>query len=231
MRKLLPVLILFAMLVSSVSPAIAVDASSRVAPEYTSTWTIYPVGPDRPQDQDPPAPNPDGTAAGIFLPLLAGGGQDERIVVPEEPTPAPQPPVSPEAPITPLPTQGKGHRVTPVERAAAAANNKARGMLPGVAGLQNKPGEVSANMNTNPGAIPHYFGPFANYANSPMPKGSIASIAVDWGGADYTAPVVTIADVYGTGSGATAVATVVDGVITVAIDVTNRALTTRRPSW
>jgi hypothetical protein len=67
---------------------------------------------------------------------------------------------------------------------------------------------------------PHQFGPYSNYVNSPMPKGSIGSITVDAGGAYYFNPTITIDDVYRTGSGATASATVVQGVIT-KITVTN----------
>jgi FtsP/CotA-like multicopper oxidase with cupredoxin domain len=76
------------------------------------------------------------------------------------------------------------------------------------------------NLPASARPTPKYFGPDANYANSPMPKGFIASITVDAGGTGYTgAPVVTIADAYGTGSGATATATVVGGVITaIAVD-------------
>jgi FtsP/CotA-like multicopper oxidase with cupredoxin domain/uncharacterized protein YutD len=48
----------------------------------------------------------------------------------------------------------------------------------------------------NPGGVPHYFGPYANWANSPMPKGAITSIAVTDGGSGYTAPVVTVTDAY-----------------------------------
>ena len=66
----------------------------------------------------------------------------------------------------------------------------------------------------DPGGVPHYFGPYANWANSPMPRGPVASITVDSGGAGYTAPNVTIVDVYETGTGATANATVAGGVIT-----------------
>ncbi|MDM7912816.1 MAG: hypothetical protein QUS09_06935, partial [Methanotrichaceae archaeon] len=65
-----------------------------------------------------------------------------------------------------------------------------------------------------PGATPHYFGPYPNYANSPMPKGAITSITLTSGGSGYTAPSVIISDAYGTGMGATATATVTDGVIT-----------------
>ncbi len=59
----------------------------------------------------------------------------------------------------------------------------------------------------DPGGIPHYFGPYPNWANSPMPMGSIANITVDDPGRFYLAgapPNVTIADAYFTGSGATA---------------------------
>ncbi len=93
----------------------------------------------------------------------------------------------------------------------AADRSKEQGILPGVAGLDlsnRSPYEL------DPGGIPHYYGPFANYANSPMPKGSIESITVDAPGTGYTAPVVNVLDVYGTGHGATATATVVAGKIT-----------------
>jgi parallel beta-helix repeat protein len=66
----------------------------------------------------------------------------------------------------------------------------------------------------DPGGLPHYFGPYANYANSPVPKGTISGVTVDNGGSGYTAPVVNITDVWGTGSGATATASVTNGIIT-----------------
>lgn len=65
-----------------------------------------------------------------------------------------------------------------------------------------------------PGGVPHYFGPYGNWAFSPLPKGSIGSITVDSGGTGYTDPTVEILDAYGTGSGATATATVTSGAIT-----------------
>jgi hypothetical protein len=37
-----------------------------------------------------------------------------------------------------------------------------------------------------PGTLPHYFGPYANYANSPVPTGSITSVTVDKKGSGYT---------------------------------------------
>jgi hypothetical protein len=61
----------------------------------------------------------------------------------------------------------------------------------------------------DPGGIPHYFGPYGNWAYSPLPRGSVASITLEEGGSGYSGtPTVTISDVYGTGSGATATATV-----------------------
>ncbi|MBE0518974.1 MAG: right-handed parallel beta-helix repeat-containing protein [Thermoplasmata archaeon] len=66
----------------------------------------------------------------------------------------------------------------------------------------------------DPGGLPHYFGPYPNYANSPLPTGPVATITVDSGGTGYSAPVIELSDVYGTGSGAMATATVTAGVIT-----------------
>jgi FtsP/CotA-like multicopper oxidase with cupredoxin domain len=64
---------------------------------------------------------------------------------------------------------------------------------------------------TAPLAQPDYFG-VANYANSPLPAGAIAGIAVSAGGSGYTSPQVFITDPGGTN--ATATATVSGGVIT-----------------
>ncbi|MBI5057189.1 MAG: response regulator [Nitrospirae bacterium] len=66
----------------------------------------------------------------------------------------------------------------------------------------------------DPGGVPHYFGPYGNWAYSPLPTGAVSVVTVEAGGSGYTDPVVTIDDVYGTGTGATATATVVGGVIT-----------------
>jgi parallel beta-helix repeat protein len=74
--------------------------------------------------------------------------------------------------------------------------------------------KIEAYGTMDPGGIPHYFGPYPNYANSPVPAGSVSTITVDAGGSGYIAPVVDIIDVWGTGSGASASATVVSGVIT-----------------
>ncbi|MBI5304754.1 MAG: multicopper oxidase domain-containing protein [Chloroflexi bacterium] len=121
--------------------------------------------------------------------------------------------------------------VTQADREAAAKRAAAKGLKPGVSGktTTSKPtnGKAPANAPAavpppvlEPGGVPHYFGPYANYANSPLPMGTITGLTLDSGGTGYTAPVVTIADVYGTGTGATASATVVGGVIT-ALTLTN----------
>ena len=75
-------------------------------------------------------------------------------------------------------------------------------------------GKTMAVAALDPGGIPHYFGPYPNYANSPLPTGAITSITLTSGGTNYSAPVVTIEDTYGTGTGATATATALVGVIT-----------------
>ena len=97
-------------------------------------------------------------------------------------------------------------KVTPTERKAAAARAAALGLQPGVA--------ATGVAIADPGGVPHYFGPYGNWAYSPLPRGPVAVITLTSGGTGYTAPLVTIDDVYGTGSGATASATVVGGVIT-----------------
>ncbi len=45
-----------------------------------------------------------------------------------------------------------------------------------------------------PGGTPNYFGPEPNYANSPLPAGTITSFTITSPGSGYTAPVVTITD-------------------------------------
>ena len=59
----------------------------------------------------------------------------------------------------------------------------------------------------DPGGVPHYFGPYANWAFSPLPKGPVATVTLVDGGTGYSATTTAqIADAYGTGSGAGAVA-------------------------
>ncbi|MHB8841163.1 MAG: hypothetical protein ACYC56_05150 [Candidatus Aquicultor sp.] len=66
----------------------------------------------------------------------------------------------------------------------------------------------------DPGGTPHYFGPYPNYAYSPLPTGAVTTVTVENGGSGYVNPTVTIMDVYNTGTGAIATATVEGGVIT-----------------
>ncbi|WP_440950678.1 hypothetical protein [Methanosphaerula subterraneus] len=66
---------------------------------------------------------------------------------------------------------------------------------------------INAASTPAPSDPPHYYGPYPNYANSPMPTGSVATVTITSGGSGYFAPVVEIVDLYNTGSGATATAT------------------------
>lgn len=103
--------------------------------------------------------------------------------------------------------QRAGKPVPQAEKEAAAERFKAL-----YNSVKTRKGTRSA---MDPGGIPHYFGPYPNYANSPMPKGPVASITLNAGGTGYSAtPTVTITDVYETGTGATASVTVVAGTVT-----------------
>jgi PKD repeat protein/FtsP/CotA-like multicopper oxidase with cupredoxin domain len=124
-----------------------------------------------------------------------------------------------------------GKRVSQAEKEAAAADyKKTREAFLLQASQGNQvPGRVSnAAPTLDPGGVPHYFGPYANWANSPMPMGSIINITVDNGGTGYAAPVVSIEDVYFTGSGATATAAVAGGIIT-NITITNPGINYTAP--
>ncbi|MDD5306799.1 MAG: multicopper oxidase domain-containing protein [Deltaproteobacteria bacterium] len=117
-------------------------------------------------------------------------------------------------------TDSGDSRVTGADRASAAARAAALGLKPGVSGRAANGPAAMPPPALDPGGIPHYFGPYANYAYSPLPKGPITGIALDVGGSGYAAPTVTISDVYGTGTGATATATLTGDVIT-AVNLTN----------
>ena len=110
-------------------------------------------------------------------------------------------------------TSGRGFyhgKVTPAEREAAAERYKAAVDEARTAGV-----DTSATLVPDPNTgylIPDYFGD-ANWAYSPLPSGGVAVTLVS-GGTGYTAPVVTITDAYGMGTGADATATVAGGVIT-----------------
>ncbi len=62
----------------------------------------------------------------------------------------------------------------------------------------------------DPGGVPHYFGPFGNWAFSPLPKGPVATVTLVDGGTGYNNPLVSISDAYGTGSGAGGITATVD---------------------
>jgi FtsP/CotA-like multicopper oxidase with cupredoxin domain len=99
-------------------------------------------------------------------------------------------------------------KITAADKNAAAGRAAALGMLPGVAGLPVAPAPgVPLPGMEGPGGVPHYFGPYGNWAFSPLPRGGVGAITVDVGGTGYTAPAVAIRDAYGTGDG-TATATI-----------------------
>ncbi len=104
-------------------------------------------------------------------------------------------------------------RVTNAERKAAAARAAALGLMPG--------GTAQGRAVARATGVPDYFGTIPNYANSPPPAGPIGLIRVTNGGSGYGASVtVQISDiVWGSGTGAKAKATVVNGRVT-AITVT-----------
>jgi FtsP/CotA-like multicopper oxidase with cupredoxin domain len=104
-----------------------------------------------------------------------------------------------------------------VQAAAQAARD--RGLKPGVAGLAGTAlgAPVAAGaMPTyaDPGGIPHYFGPYGNWAFSPLPIGTITGFVLTDGGKKYSAtPVVTINDAYDATKSDTATAVVQGGQI------------------
>ena len=63
----------------------------------------------------------------------------------------------------------------------------------------------------DPGGVPHFFGPYPNYANSPLPAGGVGPMTVVAPGTGYTSPTVVITDLYGVGTGAVAQAVVNPG--------------------
>ena len=104
-------------------------------------------------------------------------------------------------------------KVTPAEREAAAERFKATKAAAEQAPLAGVATTAALVPDPNTGyLIPDYFGD-ANWAYSPLPSGGV-SVALGNGGTGYSAPVVTITDAYGLGTGATATAAVAGGVIT-----------------
>ena len=107
-------------------------------------------------------------------------------------------------------------KVTPSDKKAAAKAARAAGLKPGVAGLAPLAAALPLPGTEGPGGIPHYFGPYGNWAFSPLPTGTLNTVVtVDAGGTGYSAPVVTVTDAYdATLPPVTATAAVVGGVIT-----------------
>ena len=102
-----------------------------------------------------------------------------------------------------------------IQEAAKAA--KARGLKPGVAGLAGTAlgAPVAAGampLYADPGGIPHYFGPYGNWAFSPLPIGTITGFVVTDGGKKYsTGTTVTINDAYDATKSDTATVTLTGG--------------------
>ncbi len=113
----------------------------------------------------------------------------------------------------------KFKKIAPSEQKAAAKAARLKGLKPGIAGVSALKVGISPGgiQQPNPGGTPHYFGPYGNWAFSPLPKGPIALPTVVNGGAGYTAPTVTVDDAYlpaGNFTPAAVTATVAGGVIT-----------------
>jgi len=134
-------LILLALILTTVTPALAQDGSSPAEP-----------------------------AAGthFFLPFVTGGAADSQTVTTDQP----QPP----APETNPPQSEHGSKVTQAERQAAANRAAALGMRPPVDAAEMASKVTAGAMSM--GGTPHYFGPFPNYANSPLPYVTGAIISV-----------------------------------------------------
>ena len=100
--------------------------------------------------------------------------------------------------------QRKGPSAAEIKAAAQRAAKL--GLKPGVAGAAAQAqipggavvGAAAAPLpgTEGPGGIPHYFGPYGNWAYSPLPRGPVAAVTLVDGGTGYTNPTVTITDAY-----------------------------------
>jgi FtsP/CotA-like multicopper oxidase with cupredoxin domain len=103
-------------------------------------------------------------------------------------------------------------KVPPGVQKQAAKNAAKLGLKPGIAGLAAAAGYSAAS--------PHYFGPYGNWAFSPLPMGPIStSVTIVDPGTGYTNPVVTVDDAYLPAGSFTAAA------VTAAFDATTGTIT------
>ncbi len=121
----------------------------------------------------------------------------------------------------------KFQKAVPSDQKAAQLRARAQGMKPGVAG-RNRLADTLSGASTRrrapaasvplpgiegPGGIPHYFGPYGNWAFSPLPKGGVAQVTILDGGIGYTNPLIIIDDAYGTGDSFSIPTTQAGGVV------------------
>ena len=107
------------------------------------------------------------------------------------------------------PKPKKLQQVTAADKQAAAKRAAALGLQPGVAGLAGPTPPCRLPGIEGPGGVSHYFGPYGNWAYSPLPRVPSQTSAVDPAAAGTPLRPSTIADAYGTGPAmATAAATV-----------------------
>ena len=114
----------------------------------------------------------------------------------------------------------KFQKLAPSEIRAAALRAAKAGMKPGDAGLPTGVGVAADPIPPSegldgPGGIPHYFGPYGNFAFSPLPKGPLGNggLTILDGGSGYAVDdLVPVADAYRSGtSGVLRVSTVGPG--------------------
>ena len=95
----------------------------------------------------------------------------------------------------PVPRPARRPPIPLAQRLAAGARFLASFATRTVRPAQGVRDQGQGNLWAGAGA-PHYFGPYPNWAYSPLPGGEVLSIAVDNGGSGYTNPVVLVEDVY-----------------------------------
>ena len=104
------------------------------------------------------------TLAAVFAVLIMGAGGLSQAQAAVKPGPKPKPPSPSQAARALTPAYIMKHMVRPAMRAAAAKRAKAHGLRL----LTPKGGKFRPHA-LNPNAPPDYFGPYPNYANSPLP--------------------------------------------------------------